>query len=92
MTDDYKTIRAPEAAVQQAQDARIAHELTWGEFLQAGAEALADDPPADTAPDVVSVGAVRDELQQESITHDDIKTACVAAVEEALPPEVARGR
>jgi len=68
---DYKTMRVPEDAYEQAK-ADKRDEETWGDFLQR----CSNNPPE-----------IREFVETENagVTYDDVKAACAKAIRDELP-------
>ena len=77
---EYKTMRVPKDAWETAQESKRENE-TWGEFLQR----CSKNPP-----EIREFVESRGSNEGGSVSYDDVKAACQAAIRDELPDGVFR--
>jgi len=75
---DYGTIKLPREDYERHNQARKDLGLTWAEYIDG------QEPDVPNRAEV-DVEAIREELNTDAPTYDDIKSACQAALREELP-------
>jgi len=78
---DYGTIKLPRMDYERHNQARKDLNMTWAEYIDGQAPEVPNGAEVD-------VEAIREELETDAPSYDDIKAACEAAIDDKLPEEM----